>query len=85
MRPYMVIGGFLLHVGMDLIVFSLFTMTMLVGYLPGAVIRRQLFGPPPPEKDRLRLTVNPASDAEVRKAAWAVATDTGGRVEVVKR
>ncbi len=89
LRPYMVIGGLLLHLGiglfMGLIVFSLFMMTMLVGYLPGAVIRRQLFGPPPPEKDRLRLTVNPASDAEVSKAAWAMATDTGGRVEVVKR
>lgn len=46
LRPYMVIGGFLLHFGigvfMGLLVFSLFMMTMLLAYLPGAVFRDQV-------------------------------------------
>ncbi len=87
LRPYVIIGGFFLHFGigvfMGLLVFSLMMMTMLVGYLPGSVVRRQLFGPPPAEK--VRLAVDPANDAEVKKVAWAVAKDAGGKIEVVKR
>jgi hypothetical protein len=88
LRPYVVIGGFLLHFGigifMGLLIFSLFMMTMLVGYLPGSVIRRQLFGAATPEQDRVRVTVNPAVDADVSRVAWAVAKDSSGRIEVVK-
>lgn len=89
LRPYVVIGGMFMHFGigmfMGLLIFSLLMMTMLASYLPGPVIRRQLFGTPPPEKDRVRLSADPANDAEVSKVAWAVAKDTGGRIQVVKR
>jgi len=87
LRPYLVIGGCLLHFGigafMGLLIFSLLMMTMLVGFLPGPVIRRQLFGVPPP--DKTRLSADPASETEVRRVAWAVATDMSDKIEVVKR
>ncbi|CAN5505685.1 hypothetical protein BH11PLA2_BH11PLA2_04020 [soil metagenome] len=48
LRPYMVIGGVLLHFGigffMGLILFGLLMMTLLLAYIPGEVIRSQLFG-----------------------------------------
>ncbi len=95
LRPYMVIGGFLLHFGigvfMGLLVFSLFMMTMLLSYLPGVTFRDGLFGndngdgkkgKPPPEKKK--LPVKPLDPKSVHAAAWAVAWDTKGLVEVVK-
>jgi len=96
LRPYMLIGGFLLHFGigvfMGLLVFSLLMMTMLCSYLPGEVIRDQLFGKEngngnekkkkPEEKKK--VTVNPADSKSAHAAAMAVALDTSGRVELVR-
>ncbi len=97
LRPYMVIGGFMLHFGigvfMGLLVFSLFMMTMLLSYLPGVTFRDGLFGngtengdgkkgkPPPVKK---KLSVKATDPKSVHAAAWAVAWDTKGLVEVVK-
>lgn len=48
LRPWMVIGGVLFHFGigafMGLNIFALLMMTLLLSYLPGSVIREQLFG-----------------------------------------
>lgn len=98
LRPYMVIGGFLLHFGvgvfMGLLVFSLYMMTMLLSYLPGSAFRDGLFGngvetpkpgqkpKPPPEKKTVPL--NPADPKSAHAAAWAVAWDTSDRVVLVK-
>ena len=97
LRPYMVIGGFLLHFGigvfMGLLVFSLFMMTMLLSYLPGVAFRDGLFGngnengdgkkgKPPPAKKKVPVTA--ADPKSAHAAAWAVAWDTKGLVEVVK-
>lgn len=91
-RPVFVVGGYLLHftigVFMGLLVFSLFMMAMLTSYLPGVAVREVLFGngngggKPPPEKKK--VAVNPADRKSVHAAAWAVAFDTKGLVEVVK-
>ncbi len=47
LRPYMVIGGVLFHFGigmfMGLNLFGLLMMTLLLAYIPGEVIRKQLF------------------------------------------
>jgi hypothetical protein len=86
LRPWMVIGGFLLHFGigvfMGLLVFSLFMMTMLLSYLPGAVFREQLFGNGNGEKKK--VPVKPADPKSAHAAALAVAFDTKGKVELVK-
>lgn len=87
LRPYIIIAALFMHFGigmfMGLLIFSLLMMTMLVSYLPGSVIRRQLFGLPPAEKTR--LTVDPTNPADVSKIAWAVAKDSAGKLEVAKR
>ena len=91
LRPYIVIGGLLLHFGvgvfMGLLVFSLFMMTMLLSYLPGRTIREQLFGNGNGVSDaaRKKQAVNPADPKSLHAAALAVALDTKGRVEVVKQ
>lgn len=96
LRPYMMVCGFLLHFGigvfMGLLVFSLFMMTMLCSYLPGAVIRDQLFGngsegsgKKKKVEEKKRVVVNAADPKSAHAAAMAVAWDTSGRVEVVKQ
>jgi hypothetical protein len=86
LRPYMVIGGFLLHFGvgvfMGLLVFSLFMMTMLLSYLPGAVFREHLFGNGNGAKKQVPVKAGDPKSAH--SAAMAVAFDTKGSVEVVK-
>ena len=87
LRPWMLICGFLLHFGvgvfMGLLVFSLFMMTMLLAYLPGSVFRERLFGPTGEDPNKVKRPVDPTNDADCKKAAWAVATDLSGRVELV--
>ena len=86
LRPYIVMIGFMLHAGigvfMGLLVFSLFMMSMLLCYLPGWVIRDHLFGPPAKPEERKRLPVNRTDAKSVHAAAWAVAWDTKGKVEI---
>jgi hypothetical protein len=85
LRPVVVIMGLMLHLGigvfMGLLVFSLFMMAMLVGFLPGWVIREHLFGVAKPD-ERKRLNVDKADRKSVHAAAWAVAWDTRGKVVV---
>ncbi len=85
LRPYIVTMGFMLHFGigvfMGLLVFSLFMMAMLIGFLPGWVIREHLFSPAKPEEQK-RLSVNTADSKSLHTAAWAVAWDTKGKVTI---
>jgi hypothetical protein len=87
LRPWIVICGYLLHFGvgvfMGLLVFSLFMMTMLTCYLPGSVIRERLFGAPPTDAERVKRPVNVTNDTDCKRAAWAMAWDTRGRIELV--
>lgn len=86
LRPWVLMFAFLLHfnigVFMGLLVFSLLMMTMLVSYLPGAVVRERLFGEPA-GANKVRRPVKLTDEADCKKAAWAVAWDTRGRVELV--
>lgn len=99
LRPYMVIGGFLLHFGvgvfMGLLVFSLFMMTMLCSYIPGEAFRDQLFGKEngsgggengkkKKAEEKKTVKVNPADPKSAHTAAMAVALDTSGRLELVR-
>lgn len=90
LRPYIIVGGFLLHFGigvfMGLLVFSLFMMTMLVSYIPAAAIREVLFGngTPVPDAQKKKLAVNRTDPKSVHAAAAAVAFDMRGRVELVR-
>jgi hypothetical protein len=92
MRPWIVIGGLLLHFGvgvfMGLLVFSLFMMTMLVSYIPGAAIREHLFGAGngngQPDGQKKRVIFNPADPKTAHAVATAVALDARGKVEVVR-
>ena len=87
LRPWIVIGGYLLHftVGlfMGLLVFSLLMMTMLTSYFPGVVVRERIFGEPAADADKVKRPVKLTDEADCKKAAWAVAWDTRGRVELV--
>lgn len=87
LRPWVLMFAFLLHfnigVFMGLLVFSLLMMTMLVSYIPGAVIRERIFGEPAKDADKVKRPVNLTDAADCKKAAWAVAWDTRGRVDLV--
>lgn len=82
MRPWVVIGGVFLHVGisvfMGLILFGLLMMTLLVSYIPGATVRQLLAGDGP----RLAFRFNARSPAHRRAAALAAALDTDNRLEL---
>jgi hypothetical protein len=86
LRPYVVMGGFLLHAGiavfMGLWIFSLLMMTLLLCYLPGVAIRERIFGTTQ-AGGRLGLRFNPQSDRQARAAALAKALDFDNRVEPV--
>jgi hypothetical protein len=85
LRPYIVIGAFVMHFGiglcMGLYMFSLFMMTLLLAYLPGNVIRDQLFGAAAKAK-ALTLRFNNRSPTQQRAAALVKALDVDNRVEV---
>ena len=63
LRPWLIMGAAAFHFGigtfMGLIVFSLFMMSMLLCYLPGAAIRDRLFGPPETTRRLLRFPAGP--------------------------
>jgi hypothetical protein len=84
LRPYVVVLGFLLHTGiaifMGLTLFSLFMMTMLLGYLPGAAFRDRLFATSP---EKTKVPFDPKQPASIAAAARALAWDTKGAVEPV--
>ena len=83
LRPYAVIMGCLLHAGigvfMGLLVFSLMMMTMLLAYLPGSVIRSQLFGPQPAKRFAFRF--NSRDPKQARAASLIAALDMTGAVD----
>ena len=83
MRPFAVILGCMFHAGigifMGLLVFSLMMMTMLLSYLPGTMIRGQLFGPPPTKRFGFRF--DPKVDGQARAAALIAAFDATGAVD----
>ena len=83
MRPIMVIMGCMLHAGigifMGLLVFSLTMMTMLLAYLPGSVIRGQIFGTPPAKRFTFRF--DPRDEKQSRTAGWIAAFDFAGAVD----
>ncbi len=83
-RPYIVMFGLLLHTGiglfMGLVVFSLFMMTMLLGYIPGVAIRERLFGPSP-TTGRLKLRYDPTSIEQQRAVAWIRTFDFENRID----
>ena len=84
-RPYILMFGFGLHVGigvfMGLLVFSLFMMTMLVSFLPGAIIRGQFSSPRPAQRTVFRF--NSRSRPQSRAAAIIAAADLAGAVDCV--
>ena len=74
--------GVVVGVFMGLLVFSLMMMTMLLAYLPGSVIRSQLFGPPPSK--RASFKYNPKDEKQARAAATIAAFDSSGAVDFVE-
>lgn len=84
LRPYWVMLGMLLHLAigvvMGLLVFSLFMMTMLLCFLPGSVIRAQFASAPPTQRFRFRF--NAKSPGQSRAAAFVVAADWNGSVDL---
>jgi hypothetical protein len=86
LRPYIVIAAFVMHLGiatfMGLYMFSLFMMSLLLAYLPGSVIRDQLFGAASAAKS-LTLRFSNRSPRQQRAAALVKALDFDNRVEVV--
>ena len=84
-RPYIVMFGFALHMGigmfMGLLVFSLFMMTMLVSFLPGAMIRAHFGRPRPVQRTVFRF--NSRSRQQSRAAAIIAAADLAGAVDYV--
>lgn len=88
LRPYVVIGGFILHFGiaamMGLIMFGLFMMTLLLGYLPAVVFREMIFGSKPSTKATVTYRFSNRDPAQQRAAAWVKALDFDGRVELVE-
>lgn len=87
LRPYIVIGALLLHFGiaviMGLILFGLFMMAMLLAYIPGNVIRDQLFGAAAAARGAVALRFDNRSPRQQRAAALAKALDFDNAVEVV--
>jgi hypothetical protein len=83
MRPVWVGLAALFHAGiavfMGLWVFSLLMMTMLVGYIPGRVIRDRLFGDPS-ASPKLVVRVNRKSARQARAAALVTAADFDAQV-----
>ncbi len=86
LRPYWLILGFALHLGigvfMGLLVFSLFMMTMLLTYLPGSLIRAQFSSPPPARRHVFRF--DGRSRSQSRAAALVAAADLAGAVDCVE-
>jgi hypothetical protein len=86
MRPYVVIAACLFHLGiavsMGLVLFGLLMMTLLLAYIPGSVIRNQLFGAASAAKAALTLRFNNRSPRQQRAAALAKAFDFDNRVEL---
>lgn len=87
LRPYMVIWACLFHLGiaifMGLYLFALFMMTLLLAYLPGHLVREQLFGTVAAAKAALTLRFNNRLPQHQRAAALTKAFDFDDRVEVV--
>lgn len=85
LRPWVVIGGIMLHFGiavfMGLILFGLLMMTLLVSYIPGNVIREQLLGTADGVKRVFRF--NGRSAKQLRAAALVKALDADGTMEVL--
>lgn len=85
LRPLAVCMSICLHMGiaafMGLIVFSLFMMTLVLAYLPGAAIRAVLFGHPA-SAERVRVRFAPNVDRQRRAAALVAAFDLDGRVDL---
>jgi len=84
LRPYFVMLGLMLHFGigalMGLVVFSLFMMAMLLGYIPGRVIRERLFGRTIPA-ERTKLLYDPDRIEHRYAVAWLVAANDSGTLE----
>jgi hypothetical protein len=84
MRPVAVIGAFLLHFGiavfMGLILFGLLMMTLLLAYIPGAVIREQVGGA---AAGRMTFRYDGRSARQRRAAALVAMLDTDSAVEVL--
>src|SRR5438067_7724664 len=82
LRPFMLWLGILLHAGigilMGLNLFELLMMTMLLAYIPGAVIRERLRGGS--GLPRLGLGFDPAYEGAARAAAVVAAVDTDAQV-----
>jgi hypothetical protein len=89
LRPWIVIGGFLLHFGvglfMGLLVFSLFMMVMLASYIPGWAIRERIFGKPGTTKALKPVSYDPTDDAQCKYAAWKLAWDLDGTTTLAPR
>jgi len=85
LRPYWIMLGCALHLGigifMGLLVFSLLMMTMLVAFLPGAMIRAQFATPRPTQ--RIVFRFHPRSRQQARAAALIAAADLNGAVDMV--
>ena len=84
LRPYAVMVAAALHAGiaifMGLVVFSLFMMTLLLCYVPGAAVRALFFSAPAPG-ERVAVTFGPGP-RQRRAAALLAAFDLDGRVSL---
>jgi hypothetical protein len=88
LRPVMVFGAILLHLGialnMGLVVFSLLMFTLLLAWMPAGAIRR-VFARPPARLPRLTVQFSAADPGQARTAAAVAAADVWDQVELDDR
>jgi hypothetical protein len=84
MRPVMIFGAILLHLGialnMGLVVFSLFMFALLLAWIPPDAIRR-LFGRPPARLPKIELRFTGKDPRQRRAAAVVYAADVWNQVD----
>jgi hypothetical protein len=88
LRPIMICGAILLHLGialnMGLIVFSLFMFTLLLAWMPPAAIRR-VFARPPSRLPKLEVRFAGRDPRQRRAAAVTYAADVWQQAELADR
>jgi hypothetical protein len=88
LRPLMIFGAILLHLGialnMGLVVFSLFMFTLLLAWMPPEAIRR-VFARPPARLPKLQVQFDAADPRRRRAAALVYAADVWNQTELEEK
>ncbi len=88
LRPVMIFGAILLHMGialnMGLVVFSLFMYALLLAWMPPGAIRR-VFGRPPARLPKIEVRFSGADPRQRRTAAMVYAADVWEQADLADR